>query len=223
MNRVAKRKQRRSSFRATSVFVPHPAPLSDEAEAEEYLQASREKLAVARRHLEALREVEPSLTREGFAEALLGDEANIYLIEGHADGMLLELAGAFDALACAVAFRLDRRNPHGASFPRDDFSRARRPVGPLIERIKRGYRWRYLNYYRNLAAHKVVVASPRWRDDSGIHRLRLPDRLPPFPHGSNEKPPHPPNALVLPILEELLLWAERRMVELHNGFYAAFG
>jgi hypothetical protein len=43
---------------------------------------------VARRQLEALREAEATLTEGGFAEAVLGDEANIYLIEGHADGML---------------------------------------------------------------------------------------------------------------------------------------
>lgn len=216
------RRQRRSSFRATSAFVPDPAPFSDEEEAEEYLQASREKLAVARRHFEALRAAEASLTGDAFAEAVLGDDANIYLIEGHGDAMLLELSGAFDALACAVAFRLGHRDPHGASFARDELGRAAQPLGPLIERIKRGFRWKHFTYYRNLAAHKVVVASPAWRDDSGIHRLRLPDRLPPYPYRSNGKPPHPPNGLVMPILEDLLRWAERRLAELNDGFAATF-
>jgi hypothetical protein len=71
-------------------------------------------------------------------------------------------------IACAVAFRLGHPDPHRASFARDDFSGAPRPLGPLIDRIKREYRWKHLSYYRNLAAHKVVVASPAWRDDSGI-------------------------------------------------------
>jgi len=79
------RKLRRSSIRARSIFIPRPTLLSDEEEAEEYLQASQEKLEVARRQLEALREAETGLTEEGFAEALLGDESNIFLIEGHGD------------------------------------------------------------------------------------------------------------------------------------------
>lgn len=176
MSPAPRQNQRRSSTRATSVLIPRPAPLPDEEEAEEYLQASGEKLAVARRHLQAFREAEASLTGEGFAEALLGDESNIYLIEGHSDALLLELSGAFDAFACAVAFRVGRRDPHGASFS-DQLSRATQPLGSEVERVKRGFRWKHLAYYRNLAAHKIVVASPAWSDDSGIHRLRLPDRL----------------------------------------------
>jgi hypothetical protein len=222
LSRVPKHKQRRSSVRATSAFNPRPARLSAQDEAEAYLQASREKLAVAQRQLEALREAEVTLTEEGFAEAVLGDEANIYLIEGHADGMLLELAGAFDAFACAVAFRMGSPNPHGASFPRDDFNGVPRSLELLIGRIRRGYCWKHLNYYRNLAAHKVVLASPGWRDDSGIHRLRLPDPLPPYPHRATGEPPHRPNAPVMPILENLLRWAVRRHAELNDGFVAAF-
>lgn len=177
---------------------------------------------MARRQLEALRQAEASLTGEGFAEALLGEEANIYLIEGHGDAMLLELSGAFDAFACAVAFRLGNRDPHGASFARDELGRAAHPLGPLVDRIKRGYRWRHFTYYRNLAAHKVVVASPAWRDDSGIHRLRLPDHLPPYPYRSSGKPPHRPYGLVMPILEDLFRWAEKRLAELNNAFAATF-
>jgi hypothetical protein len=93
------RKLPRSSIRARSIFIPRPTLLSDEEEAEEYLQASQEKLEVARRQLEALREAEKGLTEEGFAEALLGDESNIYLIEGHGDALLLELSAAFDTTA----------------------------------------------------------------------------------------------------------------------------
>jgi hypothetical protein len=215
------RNSRRSSIRARSVFVPRPGPLSDEQEAEEYLEASREKLGIARRHLEALREAEGRLTDEGFAEALLGDEANIRLIEGHGDALLLELSGAFDAFACAVAFRLGRSRPHAASFS-DELSQRRRPLGPLVERIKRGFHWKHLTYYRNLAAHKVVVASPAWADESGIHRLRLPDRLPPNPQSSRGEPPHLPLEPAMPIFEGLVEWAERRFDELSAAFAATF-
>ncbi len=177
---------------------------------------------MARRHLEALREAEANLTSDGFAEAVLGDAADIYLIEGHGDAVLLELSGAFDAFACAVSFRLGDRDPHGASFARGELGRAPKPLGPLVERIKRGYCWKHFTYYRNLAAHKVVVASPAWRDDSGIHRLRLPDHLPPYPYRSDGKPPHRPYELVMPILEDLLGWAERRLAELNHAYAANF-
>jgi len=217
----ATRNPRRSSIRARSAFTARASPLSDEQEAEEYLEASLEKLAIARRHLEALREAEGQLTREGFAEAFLGEEANIYLIEGHGDALLLELSGAFDAFACAVAFRLGREDPHSASFS-DQLSRRTHPLADVVERVKRSFRWKHLVYYRNLGAHKIVVASPAWPDESGIHRLRLPAQLPPNPKNSTGKPPHAPLEAAFPIFEGLVEWAERRLPELMTTFSRTF-
>lgn len=67
-----------------------------------------------------------------------------------------------------------------------------------------------------------MVASPAWRDDSGIHRLRLPDRLPPYTGRADGKPPRRPYELFMPILEGVFGWAEKRLSELNTAFAVSF-
>jgi hypothetical protein len=103
--------------RAASVFGT-PAARSDKQEAEEYLRAAREKVAIAERQLRELKEAEAGLTGDGFAEALLGDDDNLRLIKGYGDAVIVELYGVFDAFACAVAYLTGFPNPDGAAFAR---------------------------------------------------------------------------------------------------------
>lgn len=178
-----------------------------------YLNGSMFKLAIADWHRHEFDRLDAGLTPEHFSRfPRLSLDAL-----GHGDGVFLQLSGAFDGFACAVAHRHGLNNPENASFGGWNDSLARACDGALGERIRAvaaDAEFKSLIAYRNLAAHRGVVGesiTTGQRNDNPGHTIwfALSDSLPP---GILDKPRSP----LVPILERDTNWARLALRGLHD-------
>jgi hypothetical protein len=174
------------------------------------INTSALKVAIAAWHRQEFVRVEAthdesSFFREQFLDAF-----------GHSDGVYLQLASAFDAFACAVAYRAGRANPHRADFGRDRADLARDAGGQLGDRIlstARDEGFNRLTAYRNVAAHRSVttgriVMGPNEEADRNEVRFTIGD---PAPIGT----PDPAHTRIRDILERDYEWARQALYDLY--------
>jgi hypothetical protein len=175
-----------------------------------YLNRSVLKLVIAEWHRHEFGSLDDALTREHFSRF---PRLSIDAL-GHGDGVFLQLSGAFDAYACAVAHRHGLDEPDLASFRARLADACEQPLAERIQAVAAAPEQGELTAYRNLAAHRGVVGERismgEREDDSGRRiRLVLPERL---PAGVPDKPRSP----VRPVLERYAVWARPALRGLHN-------
>ncbi len=122
-------------------------------------------------------------------------------VENHADGFVVQLSAAFDAIACAVAHFYGHSDPDTASFmsclpPRKGIGRR---LHVSMKAVRESKDFQDLAYYRNLAAHRGLIAT-RAKAGFGVKGW-TPLTL----HIGNPPPgaPDPDDAEVVPILRRL--------------------
>ena len=134
-----------------------------------YINISALKVAIAEWHRQEFERAEDSYRADHFFREQFLDAI------GHSDGVFLQLAAAFDAFACAVAFSVGMSNPHKADFATSNDELAKASSGDLGDRIRSTAAdggFARLTAYRNIAAHRSVttgrtvlranVSSPTW-------------------------------------------------------------
>lgn len=174
---------------------------------DQYLTLATRKLEVARRHLIELETDLPSAKVSDPASPTDSRAA----IEGHADGCVTQAYAAFDTFSCAVAHNFGLAQPDRASMNRlvQRLSEPSRPfvaeaitqTCEAVREVIQSYGWRRLSSYRNLAVHRGVVAGRTGFSREAGFTLRIADIDGPDPNGAE----------ALPILHELLVWAEETL------------
>ncbi len=194
----------------TSAFgIPWRLPDRVQAVAQ-YLSRSMLKLRIAEWHLAEFERLEDELTGADFFDFT---REPFLPVQAHADGVLVQIAAAFDAFACAVAHRHGLPAPDRADFGGWNERLAEAESGDLagaLREIAAQNEFEGLQLYRNLSAHRGMIgelqrgtAGEPGRDEV---QLLLPDWLP-------EEFPDYPEASVRPILRRYLYWA-RPCIEL---------
>jgi hypothetical protein len=142
-----------------------------------YLNRSALKREVARWHQAEFERHEGVYSGKDYGRSLFLEAF------GHADGVFLQLAGAFDAFACAAAYHYGLKEPDKA-----DFANLRLPAGrdeqltSSIAKVQSDAGFGTLTFYRNLAAHRgsvterIHMTADETRRD--VITMRLGDPLP---------------------------------------------
>ncbi|HET7869273.1 MAG TPA: hypothetical protein VFM85_03020 [Actinomycetota bacterium] len=137
----------------------------------------------------------------------------------HGDGTVPQLTAAFDSVACAVALRYELESSEKASFGGNWngplAAAADEKLGPLILSIAAENEFKGLAFYRNLAAHRGVIAERQRGGPQGV-RIVLPDWLP-------EESPDLPNSSLRPVLERYVVWARPKLTMLREAAVSAWG
>lgn len=201
-----------SSDRPLPLGIPIRQPDRATA-ASQYLNRSSHKLRLAEYHAREFERLEDELTWDDFVD--FEGEAFV-AAQAHADGVLQQLAAAFDAFACAVAHRYGsgRGDPDRSDFARDHVRLADAAGGELgaaMKEIGADKAFAEVQLYRNLAAHRGVLGEQQHggQDELGREQVRLllpaylPDEFPDFP-----------GAHVRPILRRYLEWARPQIAGL---------
>ena len=176
---------------------------------DQYLTLAQTKLEVARRHLIELESDLPSASVSDPASATDSRAG----IEGHADGCVTQAYAAFDTYACAVARHFGLAKPDRASL-NGLVARLSEPSLPsadgtlqtcvAVREVVESSGWSRLSVYRNLAVHRGVVAGRTHFSLETGFTLRISDMDGPDPRGAE----------AVPILRELLGWAEKTLLPL---------
>lgn len=138
--------------------------------------------------------------------------------QAHADAVVVQLAAALDAFACAVAHYGQLANRDRASFDNWNASLVEAAGGEVGERIgviRNGEDYRGLIVYRHLAAHRGILGAlqrGRSREEDGRDEVRimLPEWLP-------VDTPDNPLSTVRPILERYVTWGRPTIDELRES------
>ena len=175
-----------------------------------YLNGGVLKLAIAESHRDEFDHLDDDLTGEQFFRFPLRSLDAL----GHGDGVFLELAGAFDAFACAVAHWQGLDNPDLASLRASLADACEGSLAERIQAVTADPEFKALTAYRNLAAHRGIVSESitmgeRVEMPGRTIWLALPDSLP-------RDIPDRPRSPLRPILERYTVWARGALRELHD-------
>jgi hypothetical protein len=178
----------------------------------EYARSSGRKYELARRHLSDLQALSLSLSSRESRDWEV-DSQSFERIQNHADGCVVQLQAAFDSAACAMAHHFQLPSPDRASFARivlsDGTTSEEASAKKLVEGTRQSSAFLDLLYYRNLAAHRGILASDR--ATASPYELSLVERVPVavslhLPSNLLDAPDGP-SAAVLPIVHRLTDWA----------------
>lgn len=183
-----------------------------------YINISALKVAIAEWHRQEFERAEDSYGADEFFRVQFLD------VFGHSDGMFLQLAAAFDAFACATAFRVKLSNPHKADFATSNDELAQANSGDLGDRIRSiaadgGFA--RLTAYRNIAAHRSVTTGRialRANEETGLDEVRFTIGDP-APIGS----PDPEHTLIRDVLARDFEWARDALYDLYPLALEAWG
>ena len=179
-----------------SAFVIAWEPPDRDTAVTQYVNRCAYKVRLATYHLAEFERLEAELTGADFFDF---EGAPFVPVQAHADGVLLQLAAAFDAFACAVAHRHRFDNADKADLTgwHDRLVRGAHPdLAAAITAVRKAPQFDELGDYRNLAAHRGVIGElmrgTQGPDGEDEVRLLLPDWL-------HEHFPDYPEAYVGPI------------------------
>ena len=182
-----------------------------------YINRSALKLAIAHWHKDQFEAAEAEYTGEHFMREQFLDAF------GHSDGTLVQLAGAFDAFACAVAHHLQLDRADRASF--EHWNRQLADVGGRlgehIQATATSEGFGDLMRYRHLVAHRTVLSeriSLRAHEQTGVDEVSfsIADQL---PEGASDEPRTP----VRKILARNCAWTRVSLGALHEAAIQEMG
>jgi hypothetical protein len=180
-----------------------------------FINSSALKVAVARWHLESFQRAEDGYSEDDFFRT------QFLPAFAHSDPVYIQLAAAFDAFACAVAYRMNLPNAHKADFASWSEGLAIATGGDLAAGIRatsseEGFA--RLSAYRNLVAHRsVMVGWTEMRPNENLTRNVVR-----FALGRDEVDdprllgiPDPPGTAIRDILSRDLAWADEDLYKLY--------